>query len=62
MTPTPAGNGYYMLSDTGGVICFGDARFAGTTAGRHLPQPVVTIEAAPTGHRPSASRGLVADG
>jgi hypothetical protein len=32
-----------------GVWTFGDAQFRGTTAAMKIPQPVVTIEAAPTG-------------
>jgi hypothetical protein len=38
-----------MLAVDGGVWTFGDARFAGTTAAQKILQPVVTIEAAPTG-------------
>ena len=31
MAPTPSGNGYWLVARDGGVFCFGDAKFYGST-------------------------------
>jgi hypothetical protein len=39
-SPTPSGNGYYMVASDGGVFTFGDATFVGSMGGQALNQPV----------------------
>src|SRR5262249_16503890 len=43
MTTTPTGKGYWLVASDGGVFSFGDARFHGSTGGRHLNRPIVGI-------------------
>jgi hypothetical protein len=43
------GNGYWLVASDGGVFAFGSARFAGSTGGIHLNQPIVGIAADPDG-------------
>jgi hypothetical protein len=49
MAPTPAGNGYWMASTTGGMYAFGDAGFYGSMASHPLDEPMVGFAATPTG-------------
>jgi hypothetical protein len=48
-TPEPPGSGYWMVAADGGVFAFGGARFAGSTGGLRLNQPVVAMAPSPTG-------------
>ena len=41
MAATPDGKGYWLVASDGGIFTFGDARFYGSTGGKHLNQPVV---------------------
>jgi hypothetical protein len=43
MTPTPSGNGYWLVASDGGVFSFGDAPFLGSAAGPSLFSPAVGI-------------------
>ena len=36
MAPTQSGNGYWLVARDGGVFCFGDASFFGSTGGQGL--------------------------
>ena len=49
MAATPSGHGYYLLGRDGGIFTFGDARFYGSTGGRHLNAPVLDMTATPGG-------------
>lgn len=44
---TPSGAGYWLVGADGGVFAYGDAVFAGSTAGTRLAAPVVGMEAVP---------------
>ncbi|MEO1062085.1 MAG: HNH endonuclease family protein [Actinomycetota bacterium] len=48
-TPTPSGDGYYLVGADGGVFTFGDAGFHGSTGGLTLNEPVVAVAADPDG-------------
>jgi hypothetical protein len=50
MTPTPSGNGYWLLARDGGVFSFGDAKFYGSTGGLRLNSPVVGMASTPRGN------------
>ena len=39
MTPTPTGNGYWLVASDGGIFAFGDARFFGSTGGGAVEPP-----------------------
>ncbi|MCP5027214.1 MAG: serine protease [Actinomycetia bacterium] len=39
-SPTPSGNGYFMVGSDGGVFTFGDATFVGSMGGTPLNEPV----------------------
>jgi len=41
--PTPDGRGYWLVAADGGVFCFGDARYFGSTGALRLNQPVLAI-------------------
>jgi hypothetical protein len=41
MASTSDGAGYWLVASDGGVFCFGDAQFHGSTGGIHLNQPIV---------------------
>ncbi len=43
MTPTPDGNGYWLVATDGGIFTFGDAVFVGSTGGIHLNQPIAAM-------------------
>jgi hypothetical protein len=47
MTSTATGGGYWLVARDGGVFAFGDARFAGSTGGIVLNQPIVGLAAGP---------------
>ena len=49
MAATPSGLGYWLVAADGGIFCFGDAPFLGSTGGIHLNQPVVGMAATPDG-------------
>jgi ribosomal protein L24E len=49
MAPTPSGQGYWLVASDGGIFCFGDAPFLGSTGSIHLNQPVVGMAAGPAG-------------
>ena len=46
----PAGRGYWLLGEDGGVFSFGSARFHGSTGAMRLHAPVVGIAATPSGN------------
>ena len=46
---TPDGGGYWLVGADGGVFCFGDARFHGSTGAVMLQQPIVGAAATPDG-------------
>ena len=46
---TPTGGGYWLVASDGGVFCFGDARFLGSTGGERLNRPIVGMAASATG-------------
>lgn len=46
---SPSGHGYWLVAADGGVFAFGDARFQGSLAGRHLNSPIVGMAATPSG-------------
>ena len=50
MAATPAGTGYWLLGQDGGIFSYGTAAFYGSTGAMHLNQPVVGIAPTPTGH------------
>ena len=50
ISPTPSGNGYWLVATDGGIFAFGDARFVGSTGSIRLNQPIVGIAATPTGN------------
>ena len=50
IAPTPAGDGYWLVSADGGVFTFGNAPFFGSMGGKPLNQPIVGIAATPTGN------------
>jgi hypothetical protein len=49
MAATPTGLGYWLVASDGGVFCFGDAHFLGSTGNLRLNRPVVGMAATPTG-------------
>ena len=49
MAATPSGKGYWLVTASGGIFCFGDARSHGSTAARHLTKPIVGMAATPSG-------------
>jgi N-acetylneuraminic acid mutarotase len=49
MAPTADHLGYYLASSAGGVFPYGDARWYGSIAGRHLSSPTVAIAVTPSG-------------
>src|SRR5271156_5384581 len=44
---TANGEGYWMVTSTGKVYAFGNAKLYGDMSGKHLDQPIVGIIAAP---------------
>ena len=49
MTSTHDGHGYWLVAADGGVFCFGNAGYHGSTGNIHLNRPVVGIAATPNG-------------
>ena len=49
MDATPTGKGYWLVASDGGVFCFGDAGFHGSTGAINLNRPIVGIASTPTG-------------
>ena len=49
MAATPTGKGYWLVASDGGIFCFGDAKFHGSTGGIQLNKPIVGMAATPTG-------------
>ena len=49
MDSTPSGKGYWLVATDGGVFCFGDAKFYGSTGAIHLNRPIVGIASTPSG-------------
>jgi hypothetical protein len=49
MESTPTGHGYWLVASDGGVFCFGDARFHGSTGAIHLNRPIVGIASTASG-------------
>ena len=49
MASTQAGSGYWLVASDGGIFCFGDAEFFGSTGAIRLNQPVVGMAATPDG-------------
>jgi hypothetical protein len=47
---TPTGRGYWLAASDGGIFCFGDARFHGSTGNIRLNQPIVGMAPTPTGN------------
>lgn len=50
MASTPDGGGYWLVSATGAVLSFGDARSYGSMAGHALNAPIVGMAATPDGN------------
>jgi hypothetical protein len=46
---TPSGNGYWVVTEDGGVFSFGDAQFHGSAKNTKPNSPIVAIVASPTG-------------
>jgi len=46
---TPSGDGYWLVASDGGVFCFGDARYHGSTGAMTLNQPIVGIASTASG-------------
>ncbi|WP_160291735.1 hypothetical protein [Acidithrix ferrooxidans] len=40
---TPDGKGYWLVASDGGVFCFGDAAFYGSTGAMKLNKPIVDM-------------------
>ena len=49
MAATPDGHGYWLVASDGGIFCFGDAAFYGSTGNSCSIQPVVGMAAAAGG-------------
>jgi ribosomal protein L24E len=49
MAPTASGLGYWLVAADGGVFCFGDAPFHGSTGAIVLNQPIVGMATPPPG-------------
>jgi lipoprotein-anchoring transpeptidase ErfK/SrfK len=49
MAATPTGKGYWLVAGDGGVFCFGDARFYGSTGAMRLNQPITQLIPGPKG-------------
>jgi len=49
IAPTPTGRGYWVSTNEGGVMTFGDAGAGGSMSGQTLNAPVVGIAPAPSG-------------
>ena len=49
MAATPDGGGYWLVASDGGIFCYGDATFYGSTGNIHLNQPIVGMAATPDG-------------
>jgi N-acetylmuramoyl-L-alanine amidase len=49
MASTPDGGGYWLVASDGGVFCFGDAAFRGSTGSMRLNRPVVGMASTPDG-------------
>jgi hypothetical protein len=43
MASTPDGHGYWLAASDGGLFAFGDAPFRGSTGGRALDAPIVSM-------------------
>jgi hypothetical protein len=43
MSPTPNGQGYWLVASDGGIFAFGNAPFLGSTGAIHLNQPIVDL-------------------
>jgi hypothetical protein len=43
MATTRSGKGYWLVAADGGIFCFGDAKFYGSTGGMHLNRPIVAM-------------------
>lgn len=48
-TPTPSGNGHWLVAADGGIFAYGDAGYFGSTGNLTLNQPIVGMAATPTG-------------
>ena len=47
MAPTASGNGYWLVASDGGIFCFGDAPYQGSTGAIRLNQPITAMMRAP---------------
>jgi photosystem II stability/assembly factor-like uncharacterized protein len=47
--PTPTGAGYWIVTATGKVLAFGDAKFQGDMSGKGLNQPIIGMSVTTTG-------------
>jgi hypothetical protein len=43
MSPSPSGDGYWLVAADGGVFSFGDAAFAGSTGGLRLNSRILGV-------------------
>ena len=50
MSPTPTGNGYWLVASDGGIFAYGDANFFGSTGSIKLNQPITSMTATSTGN------------
>ena len=49
-TPTPSGQGHWLVAADGGIFAYGDARYYGSTGNITLNQPIVGMAGTPTGN------------
>ncbi len=50
LAPTHSGGGYYVLSNFGEIVPFGDARSFGSMAGHRLNAPIIALAPTPSGN------------
>ncbi len=43
MVTSADGKGYWMVASDGGIFCFGDAQYYGSTGGVTLNKPIVAM-------------------
>jgi hypothetical protein len=48
MAATSTGRGYWLVAADGGIFCFGDAAYLGSTGNLRLNQPVVGMASLPS--------------
>ena len=61
ITPTPSGNGYWLLAANGGVSNLGDAVWSGSMKGRLGESVAVGLAAAPSGYWIATNSGRISN-